>query len=244
MAAVLMESGATGWAQETRREPGYLPAISRPVRPARPPGDASNDVELRELHGDDDAEQRGGNVAEGAAAPQVDWDFTEKTVNLVDIAAHAALTRQQLTDVPEVEGVVNSDLPLMVRQKTEADVVAGTGNANQMTGLLTWAKTKAYTLGEKPANAGPSDFLVDFHKAIEKLEVESYVSPEYLGPAQLPVGRGGAVRKRPRPASTAAPRSGLSSRKCYGACRSSLTRSSTTRTGRRSASWRRLGATS
>ena len=178
MAAVLMESGATGWAQETRREPGYLPAISRPVRLLdllEMRRTTLNSVTYMEMTMRNNA---AGNVAEGAAAPQVDWDFEEKTVNLVDIAAHAALTRQQLTDVPEVEGVVNMDLPLMVRQKTETDVVSGSGSSNQMTGILNWASTKAYTLGEKPANAGPSDFLVDFHKAIEKLEVESYVTPD------------------------------------------------------------------
>lgn len=86
-------------------------------------------------------------VLEGASKPESANGFTERTVTVETVATTLPITEQQLADVPQLRGIVDNRLTLMMLQAEEAKLLTDNGTSPQLTGFLTKAGVQSYALG-------------------------------------------------------------------------------------------------
>ena len=76
-----------------------------------------------------------GATAEGGQYQEVAIAFTERTADIVKKTANLPATEEQLADVPFVQDIVTSQLPAMLGEQIDSDIVNGSGAANHMIGV-------------------------------------------------------------------------------------------------------------
>lgn len=85
-------------------------------------------------------------VAEGATKPESADAWTEQTSPIRKIACWIPVTDEQISDVPQVRGIIDNRLTLMLMLTEEVQILTGNGSApnlrgfNNATGLQTQAK--------------------------------------------------------------------------------------------------------
>jgi HK97 family phage major capsid protein len=75
-------------------------------------------------------------TAESGSKPESALAFTEKTSAVRKIATSLPITDESLEDVPFIESYIDSRLSLFVRQREDAELVAGNGTAPNLRGFL------------------------------------------------------------------------------------------------------------
>lgn len=80
-----------------------------------------------------------GMVAEGALKPQSDIQFTLETVPLRVIAHHVKASRQVLEDVPQLMGLIDTELRYGLALKEESQLLYGDGTDQNLDGMVTQA---------------------------------------------------------------------------------------------------------
>lgn len=97
------------------------------------------------------------SVAEGGTKPEAALGVTLRTQPIVKIAVTLPITDEQLQDVPQVRGYIDSRLTLMVQLAEETQLLDGTGVAPQLQGFHT--KPGIQTLARLAAEDNPDAIL-------------------------------------------------------------------------------------
>lgn len=99
--------------------------------------------------------------------------FTERSVTIRDIGTFLPVTDQQLEDVPGLIEVLNNRLGYMVRNRYEGQLIAGDGNAPNITGILNVANIQSQAKG--------GDSVPDaLYKAITKVRAVGFAEPTHI----------------------------------------------------------------
>jgi hypothetical protein len=141
---------SAGWAPESLRMPGYVPHAERipTVVDAFPMGTTTQAavVYMEETTFTNNAAGRtegANNAGEAALA------LTQQTANVREFAVWLPVTREQMDDVPQVQGYINNRLPLMLRQAMSAALLTGAG-APSFTGIIGLAGVQTQAKGADP----------------------------------------------------------------------------------------------
>ena len=161
---------AAGWAPESLRMPGYVPHAERipTVVDAFPMGKTTQAavVYMEETTFTNNAAAR----AEGANnAGEAALALTQQTANVRESAVWLPVTREQMDDVPQVQGYVNNRLPLMLRQVMSAALLTGAG-APSFTGIIGLAGVQTQAKGADPTPDA-------IYKALTLVEVTGRANP-------------------------------------------------------------------
>lgn len=161
---------AAGWAPESLRMPGYVPHAERipTVVDAFPMGTTTQAavVYMEETTFTNNAAAR----AEGANnAGEAALALTQQTANVREFAVWLPVTREQMDDVPQVQGYINNRLPLMLRQVMSAALLTGAG-APSFTGVIGLAGVQTQAKGADPTPDA-------IYKAMTLVEVTGRANP-------------------------------------------------------------------
>jgi HK97 family phage major capsid protein len=114
-------------------------------------------------------------TAEGAAKPEVTFVFTETNAPVRKIAGWTKISEEVLDDFPAVRSVIDQQLPFMVQQTEEAELLSGDGTGQHLTGLLNTSGIQTQT----KAAATPAATNVNaIFNAITKIRVNSFLEPD------------------------------------------------------------------
>jgi HK97 family phage major capsid protein len=108
-----------------------------------------------------------GTYAESALA------LTEQTSPVRKIATFIPVTDEQLEDVPQVQGYLNNRLPFMLRQRLDAQIVAGNGTAPNLRGIINVVGVQTQARGTDPVPDA-------IYKAMVKVRVTGRADPSAI----------------------------------------------------------------
>ena len=75
------------------------------------------------------------NTAEGANYKEVTIAYTERTADIIKKTEFLPVTEEQLADVPFVQDLVSAQLPSMLGESIDSDIINGAGGSGNMEGL-------------------------------------------------------------------------------------------------------------
>lgn len=106
---------------------------------------------VRDVTADADLIDRPGIVPEGGAKPDASVSFDVVTEPIKTVAVMANITRQAAADVPQVTGYLDGRLRYALRRKADAEIIAGTGVGNSLTGITVRSGINTYAPGSSEA---------------------------------------------------------------------------------------------
>lgn len=113
-------------------------------------------------------------VAEGAAKPASDLNYTQTTETFHKIANYLKIVDEMLQDVPYVQSQVSGRLVYFVQQTEEAQLLSGAGTGANVTGILNRS-------GLTAAQAKSTDTNADaIFKEITKIRSTAFVDPSAI----------------------------------------------------------------
>lgn len=112
-------------------------------------------------------------IAEGGPYPESTIGYTQKESAVRKIGTYMSVTDEALEDAPYLRGRIDQQLPFMVGQKLEAEVLSGTGTAPHLRGLLSTSGILTQALG--------GDTRPDaIYKALTKVRVTGQGAPNFI----------------------------------------------------------------
>ena len=125
-----------GWDPFVTRQPGFVPAISRPIQLLDILPMSLTDQHSIKYMMQTTRASAAKAVAEGAASDAATMVWTERLEEIAEISQHIPVTELQLEDEPQLRAVIDEDLRYMVRQFADGQILSGTGAANNIKGML------------------------------------------------------------------------------------------------------------
>ena len=141
---------AAGWAPESIREAGYVPAASAPIMvadiiPVVTTGQAAVKYMEQTTRTNNAAER-----AEAATYGEAAIVLTERSVTVESIGVWIPVTDEQIEDEAEAESLINLDLPLMLRQRVDLQQLVGDGSTPNIRGVNNVAGIQTQAKGADP----------------------------------------------------------------------------------------------
>ena len=99
-------------------------------------------------------------VAQATAKPEVNFDFVNKIANVTKIAGWTKIADEVLADFPFLISVINQQLPFMVQQTEEAQLLNGDGDGENLTGLLNTEGIQEFSVGEISEENTVADYIM------------------------------------------------------------------------------------
>ncbi len=161
---------STGWAPADVRGPRVVDYATRPIQVADIiPSTTTNQSSITYM------EQTGftnnaAEVAEGGPYAEAALAFTERTSPVRKIGVWLPVTDEQLEDVPQVRGYINNQLPFMVRQRLDSQILVGNGTAPNLRGILNTSGIQTQAKGGDPVPDA-------VYKAMTKVKVTGQAMP-------------------------------------------------------------------
>jgi HK97 family phage major capsid protein len=148
----LTEAG--GFAPPNYRGPDVVPfALRRPVVADLIPQVTTNQgsaiVYMEETTNTNNAAP----VAEGAVKPEDAFAYTQRTQTIEVIATTLPVSKQQLEDVPQIQGIINNSLTTHLMLTEETQLLTGTGTSPQLQGFLTKTGVQTQARGTDPSES-------------------------------------------------------------------------------------------
>ena len=168
-----------GWDPFVTRQPGAIPAISRPLQIYDVfPMSTTTEHSIKYMMQTTRTATAIVEKAEGVASGEAALAWTERTEAMKEIPAHIPVTEIQLEDAPQTRGLINRDLALMVMQRLDGQLLFGDGTAPNINGVLQTRNTQAvtqYTWSQ--ASNKRNDQITDMKKAKTKVRWAAYCMP-------------------------------------------------------------------
>jgi HK97 family phage major capsid protein len=156
--------------EEMKRATGRVPfALRRPVvQDLMPsiPTDYASIVYMEETTNT----QNAASVAEAATKPESARVWTQRTVLVEVVATTLPVSEQQLADVPQIRGIIDTSLGQEVELAEETEILGGSGSSPHLQGFLT--KTGVQTQA-KGSDAVPTAFM----KALTLIRFTGFAEP-------------------------------------------------------------------
>jgi len=143
-------SRSAGWAPESLRDPGWVPAASAPLMvtdliPMLPTGQAAVKYMEQTTRTNNAAER-----AEGGTYGEAAFALTERSVTIETVGVWLPVTDEQLEDEPEAAAMIDMELPFMLRQRLDSQILVGDGNTPNILGINNKASIQTQAKGADP----------------------------------------------------------------------------------------------
>lgn len=143
-------SRSAGWAPESLRESGYVPAASAPLMvtdliPVLPTSQAAIKYMEQTTRTNNAAER-----AEGGTYGEAAFVLTERSVSIETVGVWLPVTDEQLEDEAEAAAMVDMELPFMLRQRLDSQILVGDGNTPNILGINNKSSIQTQAKGSDP----------------------------------------------------------------------------------------------
>lgn len=143
-------SRSAGWAPESLREPGYVPAASAPLMiadliPTLPTKQAAVKYMEQTTRTNNAAER-----AEGGTYGEAAFALTERSVTVETVGVWLPVTDEELEDEEEAAAMIDLELPLMLRQRIDLQGLVGDGVTPNVLGINNKASIQTQAKGADP----------------------------------------------------------------------------------------------
>ena len=133
----LLQTSA-GFDPEVTRIPDVVPIIKRPVQLLdliRQVPTTQDGVQYMEQTTRTWPSGTGMYIAEGGVYNDATMEWTERNVPVVKLGVNIPITEEQLADVPGLQAIVSSDLPAMLAEYIDDQLINGAGATGQLSGI-------------------------------------------------------------------------------------------------------------
>lgn len=161
---------SAGWSPESLRDPGYVPAASAPIMaldliPTSPTTQAAIKYMEQTTRTNNAAER-----AEGSTYGEAAFVLTERSKPVETIGVWLPYTDEQMEDEQEAADMVDSELPLMVMQRLDLQVLVGDGSTPNIQGVNGVSGIQTQAKGADPV-------FDAIHKGMTKVRVTGRAMP-------------------------------------------------------------------
>lgn len=141
---------AAGWNPESLRDSGYVPAASAPLMvtdliPVLPTSQAAVKYMEQTTRTNNAAER-----AEGATYGEAAFVLTERSVTVETVGVWLPVTDEQLEDETEAAAMIDMELPFMLRQRIDSQILVGDGTTPNILGINNKAGIQTQAKGADP----------------------------------------------------------------------------------------------
>lgn len=167
----------TDWDPFVTRLPGYVPDAQRPIFFLDViPRYTTNQHSIKYME-ETTFTNPAAETAEGTAYPEAELVVTERTVNIRDIGTHIPASEDVLADEGQVRSYITQRLPFMVRQRADAQVIAGDGTGNNLSGVLNVSNVQTRN---QPGGASPTKPLNVVRQAMTQVRLAGRAMPSHI----------------------------------------------------------------
>lgn len=163
-------SRSAGWAPESFREPGYVPYASAPIMVADLypvlPNSTGTVKYMEQTTRTNNAAER----AEGAIYGEAAFVLTERTAPVETIGVWLPVTDEELEDETDAGAMIDMELPMMLRQRLDLQMLVGDGSTPNILGVNNKASIQTQAKGSDPV-------FDAIHKAMTKVRVVGRATP-------------------------------------------------------------------
>jgi len=119
-------------------------------------------------------------AAGGGYKPEAAWAFARASTTVKTIAEWVPVTKRALADFAALEGLINDELIMDLRETEEMQIMAGSGTGENLLGIMN-------TSGIQTQAKGADDFVTAVRKALTKARITGRSNPTAIvvNPAQM-----------------------------------------------------------
>lgn len=111
-------------------------------------------------------------AAEGNVLGEAELVYTQRTQTVENVGVWIPVTAQQLEDEAQIEGIINTELMAMLRERMDSQVLVGTGATPALQGILTKAGVQSFALA--------GDRFDACYEALKRIRVTGRSSPDHF----------------------------------------------------------------